>query len=80
MAIPVRPVYCRRATGRDTSDTPDVPNVLRALILETPEAAAYPHIVDVLETNVDDVRGEVLACTIARLMESGAGTQARSPA
>jgi hypothetical protein len=59
--------------GAGTRDTPDVPNVLRALILETPGSGSVPRdIVDVLETNVDDVSGEVLACTIARLMESGA--------
>jgi uncharacterized protein (TIGR00299 family) protein len=59
--------------GAGTRDTPDAPNVLRALLLETAVSCGSARdIVDVLETNVDDVSGEVLSCTIARLMQSGA--------
>lgn len=58
--------------GAGTRDTKNTPNVLRALIIETVSAPMLQDIVDVLETNVDDVSGEVIAHTISQLMDSGA--------
>ena len=60
--------------GAGSRDTPDTPNVLRAMIVETDNIAdKLPQdTVDILETNVDDVGGEVIAHTIARCMEAGA--------
>ncbi len=60
--------------GAGTRDPAGVPNVLRATILETVgSGGGLPHdCVDVLETNVDDVTGEVIAHAIARFMEEGA--------
>ncbi len=58
--------------GAGTRDQPDTPNVLRAMIVETAAATMPQDCVDVLETNVDDVSGEVIAHAIARCMEEGA--------
>jgi len=58
--------------GAGTRDTPGIPNVLRASLLETGDMPAEEDVVDVLETNVDDVTGEVLAACMERLMASGA--------
>ncbi|MCX6692294.1 MAG: DUF111 family protein, partial [Methanoregula sp.] len=56
-------------------DSPRTPNVLRAMVVETITGSTTPltqDTVDVLETNVDDVSGEVIAHTITRLMDAGA--------
>ena len=60
--------------GAGSWDTPDTPNVLRAMIVETDNIAdKLPQdTVDILETNVDDVSGEVIAHTISLCMEAGA--------
>lgn len=73
------PAFSRiRATGfgAGTKDLPGRPNAVQVVI---GELAATPHLVDangppavVLETNVDDCTGEVLAHTLARLMAAGA--------
>ena len=55
--------------GAGTRDPPDRPNVLRVMILENRETLP---VVDILETNVDDIGGEVIAYTIARLHREGA--------
>ncbi len=57
--------------GAGTKNPPDIPNVLRAMIVEYSESAE-PDDVDLLETNVDDVSAEILAYTFSRLMEEGA--------
>ncbi|MCU0631871.1 MAG: nickel pincer cofactor biosynthesis protein LarC [Methanolinea sp.] len=57
--------------GAGDRDHPTIPNVLRASILETGSTPAGDE-VDILETNVDDVTGEVLAGCMDRLMASGA--------
>jgi len=57
--------------GAGTNETEDMPNVLRTLLLETDTAHYYDE-VDVIETNVDDVSGEVIAYVIDRLMGEGA--------
>ena len=56
-------------TGAGTRDPADHPNILRALLFATEDDART---VDVLETNVDDVSGEVLGNTLERLMAEGA--------
>lgn len=60
--------------GAGTRDPHHVPNVLRVMLVETAEgsAALSQDTVDILETNVDDVSGEVIAHAIARFMEAGA--------
>ena len=58
--------------GAGTRDPPGIPNVLRAMIIETAPQKAGQDFVDILETNVDDVSGEVIAHAIARCMEEGA--------
>ncbi|HJX55999.1 MAG TPA: nickel pincer cofactor biosynthesis protein LarC, partial [Methanoregula sp.] len=60
--------------GAGTRDPIDVPNVIRAMVIETTgeNMPLQPDTVDILETNVDDVSGEVIAHTITRLMEKGA--------
>jgi uncharacterized protein (TIGR00299 family) protein len=67
--------------GAGTRDPHHAPNVLRAMIVE-PEAAAgnlMEDSVDVLETNVDDVSGEVIAHAITRFMEAGARDASAMP-
>lgn len=70
------PVYSIKSIGygAGTRDPAHTPNVLRAMIVETAEPGAdLPEdTVDILETNVDDVSGEVIAHAIARFMEAGA--------
>jgi uncharacterized protein (TIGR00299 family) protein len=58
--------------GAGCRDTPGIPNVLRALVVTTAAGTMPQDSVDVLETNVDDVSGEVIAHTITRLMDAGA--------
>jgi uncharacterized protein (TIGR00299 family) protein len=60
--------------GAGTRDPPGIPNVIRAMIVETSEdtGALSMDFVDILETNVDDVSGEIIASAISRFLESGA--------
>jgi len=58
--------------GAGTRDPPGTPNVLRAMVVEAGAAPMRQDWVDVLETNVDDVSGEVIANAIGRLMDAGA--------
>ncbi len=59
--------------GAGTADPPGRPNVVQAVIgLDTPTAAWPGRPAVVLEANVDDVTGEVLAHTIAAVMAAGA--------
>jgi hypothetical protein len=57
--------------GAGTKNPPNIPNVLRAMILESTKEAE-PDDVDLLETNIDDVSAEILAYTFSRLMDEGA--------
>ncbi|MDD1679486.1 MAG: nickel pincer cofactor biosynthesis protein LarC [Methanomicrobiales archaeon] len=57
--------------GAGSRNDPESPNVLRSMLLET-GMESPPDEVDILETNVDDVTGEILAYTLDRLMEAGA--------
>ena len=57
--------------GAGSRNPEGTPNVLRAMLLDAAGEASGDR-VDVLETNVDDVTGEVVAHTLAVLMEAGA--------
>jgi len=60
--------------GAGSRDPHHAPNVLRVMLAETAgEGAGSPEdTVDILETNVDDVSGEVIAHAVARFMVAGA--------
>ncbi len=59
--------------GAGTRDPADHPNVLRMMVMESASAGPFfgPQ-VDVLETNVDDLSGEVLASVVAAMISAGA--------
>jgi hypothetical protein len=57
--------------GAGDADPPDVPNVLRATLMEG-HPKTIRDSVDILETNVDDISGEVLTSALTRLMAEGA--------
>ncbi len=67
--------------GAGTRDPHHAPNVLRAMIVEpsAPAGDLREDSVDVLETNVDDVSGEVIAHAITRFMEAGARDASAMP-
>jgi len=61
--------------GAGTRDPPHTPNVLRAMVIETITGSTNPltqDTVDMLETNVDDVSGEVISHALTQFMEAGA--------
>jgi len=68
--------------GAGTRDPPHSPNVLQAMVVETTaggvNALAHDK-VDVLETNVDDVSGEVIAHALTQFMDTGARDASASP-
>jgi uncharacterized protein (TIGR00299 family) protein len=64
--------------GAGTRDTPGTPNVLRAMVVET-AGSLQQDVVDILETNVDDVSGEIIACAISRFMDEGARDASAMP-
>ncbi len=55
--------------GAGTRELPDRPNLLRAVLGE-PDAPTTTHVL--VETNVDDVTGELVAHALAVMLESGA--------
>jgi len=57
--------------GAGSRDCRSSPNVLRVVLLESPSDLPGD-LVEVLETNVDDVDGEMLSAGLQKLMESGA--------
>lgn len=61
----------RAGYGAGTRRLPDRPNVT-SVVLGTALPAAAGEPVDVLETNLDDITGEVLSHVIARALEAGA--------
>ncbi len=75
--------YTIRATGYGAGswDPHHAPNVLRVMLVETAGAGGEfsRDTVDLLETNVDDVSGEVIANAIARFMEAGARDASAMP-
>ena len=58
--------------GAGTRDPQTIPNVLRAMVVETTGPALQLDTVDILETNVDDASGEVIGEALARFMAAGA--------
>ena len=62
--------------GAGSRDPADHPNILTAYLMES---AADETTIDVLETNVDDISGEILAETISRLMDAGARDASITP-
>ncbi len=75
--------YSIRATGygAGTRDPHHAPNVLRVMLVDTAGSGDVlsQDTVDLLETNVDDVSGEVIAHAIARFMEAGARDASATP-
>ena len=70
--------------GAGTRDPAHAPNVLRAMIVESTEGGdgstgLTQDCVDVLETNIDDVNGEVIAHAITRFMDAGARDASATP-
>jgi uncharacterized protein (TIGR00299 family) protein len=67
--------------GAGTRDPHHAPNVLRSMLVETgePSGTLAGDTVDILETNVDDVSGEVIAHALNRFMEAGARDASASP-
>ena len=69
-------IYTVKAVGygAGTRDPEGIPNVIRAMIVETKGDGdtLVQDTVDILETNVDDVSGEVIAHAITRFLEKGA--------
>lgn len=60
--------------GAGTRNPAEIPNVIRAMIVETTGDAGTltQDTVDILETNIDDVSGEVIANAITLFLEAGA--------
>ena len=85
LAIDDLPASVITATGygAGTRDPKHTPNVLRALIVETtgtiPPGGMPEDTVDLLETNVDDVSGEVIANAVAAFMDAGARDASATP-
>ena len=65
--------------GAGSRNPPGRPNVLRSMLLAVEDQAISDR-VDILETNVDDVTGEVLTYTLGRLIEEGARDASAIPA
>jgi uncharacterized protein (TIGR00299 family) protein len=70
--------------GAGTRDPHHSPNVLRVMVVETVGKDTGPgkipeDTVDLLETNVDDVAGEVIAHALARFMDAGARDASATP-
>jgi hypothetical protein len=67
--------------GAGARDPTGIPNVIRAMVIETmgDDGPMLPDLVDILETNVDDVSGEVIANAITRFIETGARDASAMP-
>jgi uncharacterized protein (TIGR00299 family) protein len=83
MAIPTPDAYTILSVGygAGTRDPHHAPNVVRVMLVETAQPAGplAEDTVDILETNVDDVSGEVIAHAITRFMEAGARDASATP-
>jgi uncharacterized protein (TIGR00299 family) protein len=68
------PAMTVRATGygAGTRSLPDRPNVVAVTLGERPRRGGDGEVVTILETNLDDVTGEVLGHVIARSLAAGA--------
>jgi uncharacterized protein (TIGR00299 family) protein len=67
---PMKPL--RIGYGAGSVDYPGVPNLLRIVIGESFDYALASDEIHVLETNLDDVSGEIIGHAIDRLLEEGA--------
>ena len=67
--------------GAGTRDPHHAPNVVRVMLVQpaTSESPLAEDTVDILETNVDDISGEVIAHAITRFMEAGARDASATP-
>jgi uncharacterized protein (TIGR00299 family) protein len=69
-------IYTIKAVGygAGTRDPVNIPNVIRVMVIETTgdESPLQPDMIDILETNIDDVSGEIIAHAITRFIEMGA--------
>lgn len=67
--------------GAGTRDPHHAPNVVRVMLVESTGTTGRlaEDTVDILETNVDDVSGEVIAHAIGRFMEAGARDASATP-
>ena len=67
--------------GAGTRDPSGTPNVIRALLIETTgDTGAFSQdSIDILETNVDDVSGELIAHAITRFLKTGARDASAMP-
>ena len=67
--------------GAGTRDYTRTPNVIRAMIIETTSdtGAFSQDSVDILETNVDDISGEIIADAITRFLKNGARDASATP-
>jgi uncharacterized protein (TIGR00299 family) protein len=76
-------IYMVKAVGygAGTRDPAGTPNVIRAMVIETVGDAGTlsQATVDILETNVDDVSGEVIAHAITRFLKNGARDASAMP-
>ena len=58
--------------GAGGKELADIPNLLRCVLGRTEEEKLVSETVQILETNIDDVSGEVLGHTLQRVIELGA--------
>ena len=69
-------IYTVKAVGygAGTRDPADTPNVIRAMIVETAgdSCTLSQDTIDILETNIDDISGEVIAHAITQFLKTGA--------
>lgn len=63
--------------GAGSREDPHSPNVLRAMLMEC--QGFHQDIVDILETNVDDISGEIIGSVLTEIMKGGARDAAAIP-
>lgn len=71
LSLPDTAVVREVGYGAGDRNPAGVPNVIRITLLETADGM-HPDTVDILETNVDDITGELLGAALTRLMAEGA--------
>jgi uncharacterized protein (TIGR00299 family) protein len=67
--------------GAGTRDPPGIPNVIRAMVIETGDepCSLSQDTVHILETNIDDVTGEQIAHAIIQFFKAGARDASATP-
>jgi hypothetical protein len=67
--------------GAGTRDPPGIPNVIRAMVIETRDepCSLSQDTVHILETNIDDVTGEQIAHAIIQFFKAGARDASATP-